>query len=192
MLSLIDRFNDYLEQIDRIEDKTGFREHLQSIGYFTAPASTNHHLAKEGGLLEHSLNVTDTAIKIHDSLYDIGDTESIVICGLFHDLGKCDYYIPNELKSGEISKAKPYKTNPNVFMEHQDLSIIMLMPYIDLTDEEMFAIKYHNGLYTPDGYTTKGKEQPLQQIIHFADMWASRFIEKNNNDEGGNAEWLTN
>ena len=32
---------------------------LESTDFFTAPASTRFHLAREGGLLEHSLHVYD-------------------------------------------------------------------------------------------------------------------------------------
>ena len=47
----------------------------------------------------------------------------------------------------------------------------------DLTEEEEFAILYHNGMYGQLKYSYSGKETPLSMIIHFADMWASRVIE---------------
>ncbi|MDE5947189.1 MAG: HD family phosphohydrolase, partial [Prevotella sp.] len=31
--------------------------YLEKVGFFDAPASVNHHLSYEGGLVEHSLNV---------------------------------------------------------------------------------------------------------------------------------------
>jgi 23S rRNA maturation-related 3'-5' exoribonuclease YhaM len=31
--------------------------------WMTAPASTKHHLCREGGLLEHSVNVAETMLK---------------------------------------------------------------------------------------------------------------------------------
>ena len=36
---------------------------LEKGGFYTAPASSGHHLCYEGGLLEHSLNVYDVAIE---------------------------------------------------------------------------------------------------------------------------------
>ena len=35
---------------------------LEKSGFFTAPASTKHHLNYEGGLMEHSMNVFDMAM----------------------------------------------------------------------------------------------------------------------------------
>ena len=46
-----------------------------------------------------------------------------------------------------------------------------------LTKDVAIAIKFHNGLYTKDGYTISGKETKLQMILHFADMWSSRTEE---------------
>jgi hypothetical protein len=54
-----------------------------------------------------------------------------------------------------------------------------------LTEEEEFGILYHNGMYTALGRDISGKERPLQQVLHFSDMYCSRFVEsKNKEDEG--------
>ena len=39
-------------------------ERLKSDGFFTAPASTKYHGAYEGGLFEHSLNVTNSLVEL--------------------------------------------------------------------------------------------------------------------------------
>ena len=49
---------------------------------------------------------------------------------------------------------------------------------IELTEEEEFAILYHNGLYSELKYSYSGKETPLSMVLHFADLWASRVTEK--------------
>lgn len=101
-------------------------------------------------------------------------------------LGKASYYnkanyVPNILKSGEQSKSKPYETNKELLnIPHEISSIHILSKFIQLTEEETFAILYHNGLYTSVGYGLKGNERPLQMILHFADMWASRVVEIDN------------
>lgn len=41
-------------------------EELEENGFFKAPASMNHHLNYEGGLLEHSLNVYKCAIMLRN------------------------------------------------------------------------------------------------------------------------------
>lgn len=47
------------EQFNKLID---FIEHETS--WLTAPASTKFHLCRESGLLEHSVNVTETMLKI--------------------------------------------------------------------------------------------------------------------------------
>ena len=47
-----------------------------------------------------------------------------------------------------------------------------------LNKEEQKAILWHNGLYGLFKYEISGKESELYMIIHWADMWASRIIEK--------------
>ena len=45
-------------------DFDGLIKELEKGGFFTAPCSTQYHLCKEGGLLEHSLNVEEVARKL--------------------------------------------------------------------------------------------------------------------------------
>lgn len=164
---------------------------MEENGFFTVPCSTQHHLCKEGGLAEHSMNV----LELMDSLYrnTLNDVQipfdSILICGLLHDIGKCGqygkpYYVENYLskkdKEGNPvrSEAKPYITNAELLnVPHEIRSLSIVDRWIDLTEEEQFAILYHNGLYGDLKYQISGKETPLYMLLHFADMWASRVIE---------------
>ena len=163
-------------------------EYMVICGFFTAPCSGAYHLAKEGGLAEHSLNVLECADKLaskwlptekYKELYP-----SIVICSLLHDLGKCgDFrkpnYVPNVLKNGKVSEAKPYETNKELLnVPHEVRSVKLCTLFIDLTEDEEYAILMHNGLYGPFKYGLQGNETPMYMIIHFADMWASRVVEK--------------
>ena len=111
--------------------------------------------------------------------------DSITIVALLHDLGKMGQfekpnYVDNILKSGKVSESKPYTTNPELLpVDHEIRSIVIASMFIDLTEEEQFAILYHNGLYGTVGrYTLQGKETPLYMILHWADMWAARVTEK--------------
>lgn len=165
----------------------GLIQHLEQNGFFTQPASAGNHLCTPGGLLEHSLNVCKIASKMHlviSSEERIIPTDSVIIASLLHDVGKMGFegnlgYVDNILKSKKISTSKPYKKNENLIqMEHQDLSLLIVSQFIKLTEDEMIAIKYHNGLYTPDGRDIKNNETPLMLLIHFADMWAANVIEK--------------
>ena len=41
---------------------------LEEKGFFEAPASTRFHLSKNGGLLQHSINVYDVAMKVRSAM----------------------------------------------------------------------------------------------------------------------------
>ena len=189
----VDIFRDALMKTKR-EGMADLLSFIQDIGFLDAPCSGGNHLAKKGGLLEHSVNVLKYAEKIGVAL--LGGAEynkvqdSVVIAALLHDLGKCgDYdkpmYVDNILKSGKPSEAKPFKRNPDLLaVPHAVRSIKLATLFIDLTEDEEWAILCHDGLYDFMKYGLNGKERPLQLIIHWADMWASRVIEGGKDKEG--------
>ena len=180
----------------QITDRKGMSSlihYLEKNHFDKAPCSTRYHLAEEGGLVKHSLNVMRFAEKIADvAAPGAISKESIRIVALLHDLGKMgafgkDNYIVNMIKDGRPTKAEPeqkykqsdkepFKTNPELsYIPHEVRSIVIAQQFIELTEEEEHAIYYHNGKYTHIGYDLK--ETPLQMILHFADLWASRVIE---------------
>lgn len=166
---------------------------MEDIGYFTAPASSSpgKHSCEEGGLAQHSLNVLHAAEKISAALIGAKNItpafrNSLAICCLLHDLGKCGdhgekFYVPYILKSGEQSKAKPWERNkalPNI--PHAFRSAIIVQRWIDLTPEEEYAIMYHDGLYdreTGGMAVIPGHETKLYMILHWADLWSARITE---------------
>ena len=95
-------------------DNKGFDDLIEALdqgGFFTAPCSTQYHLCKEGGLLEHSLNVEKIAagLAIHLGYEPIG---SVSVAALLHDVGKIGRfnkanYVPNFVKDGRVTKAEP-------------------------------------------------------------------------------------
>lgn len=185
---LIDEYREMLLKTGR-EGMTELLDYMAECGFLSAPCSGSFHLAKEGGLLEHSINVLHNAEKLSAALIGAKNLtkefkDSIVICSLLHDLGKMGQfekpeYIPNVLKSGETSKSKPYTKNGDLLhVDHEIRSIVIASMFIDLTEDEQFAILYHNGLYGQVGkYVLQGKETPLYMVIHWADMWAARVTE---------------
>lgn len=166
---------------------------MQEIGFLDSPCSGGNHLARKGGLAEHSVNVLHCAEKIGVALlggagYNVIQ-DSVVITALLHDLGKCgdhgkQMYVENILKSGKQSDAKPYKINPELAaMPHAVRSIKLATLYIDLTEDEEWAILTHDGMYDFARMFMQGHETPLSLIIHWADMWASHVIEGGNDKE---------
>lgn len=173
---------------------------MEDGGFFESPCSTQHHLSKDGGLAEHSYNVYEYAMGLADCFgISKDEDESILICSILHDLGKMGQfgkknYVPNMLK-GRVTKSnpnpeptqsvsKPYKSNSDLmYVDHEVRSIVIAQQYITLTEEEQQAILWHNGLYGTFKYQIQGKEFPLYMILHFADMWASRVIEREDSED---------
>ena len=177
-----DKIIDLLKETGRT-GVIGLIDYMEEGGFFTAPCSGSHHLSKEGGLAEHSLNVYYGMLELDKALEADFLYESIIVCGILHDLGKMgDYgkpnYVENILKSGQQSASKPYTTNSELlYIPHEIRSITIAERFIPLTEDEEFAILYHNGMYSDLKYSFKGKETPLALALHFADMWCSRVTE---------------
>lgn len=160
---------------------------MDEIGFFSAPCSGGNHLCCEFGLVHHTRNVMMAAEDIGYAL--LGKTKyaeirnSVMIAAALHDLGKCgdhgkQMYVPNILKSGKQSDAKPYKRNPDLLpLDHATRSVKLATLFIDLTEEEEYAIRYHDGLYETANYGVKNHETPLYLILHYADLWSSRVTE---------------
>lgn len=161
--------------------------HMLNNGFFEAPCSGSYHLAEEGGLAQHSMNVYDTAYALNIALGYPCEEEEITIAALLHDLGKMGQfgkpnYTENLLKSGERSKSKPYETNKDLMPEeHEIRSVIIASKFIDLTEEEQHAILHHNGCWgkLDSSFSSSYDKYPLDMIIHFADLWSSRVTEVN-------------
>ena len=168
--------------------------YMEECGFFDSPCSSKFHLCHKGGLAEHTRNVLTYAEKLGVAwLGGAGYNkiqEHVIISAILHDLGKMGQfdkplYVPNLLKNGNLGK-QPYKVNSDLLnIPHEVRSITIAQTFIDLTEEEQFAILYHNGLYGDFKYEINGKETPLYMIIHFADMWASRVVEIDKEESDG-------
>ncbi len=49
----------------------------------------------------------------------------------------------------------------------------LVSQYIPLSDTEVQAIAYHDGMYVPEGSAVAHKEEPLLLLLHWADMWTA-------------------
>ena len=78
-------------------------------------------------------------------------------------------------------RTRIYQRDPAVAellqVDHPIRSVVEATLFIELTEEEQFAILYHDGLYGSLAYEIKGRERPLQTLLHFADYWSSQFDE---------------
>lgn len=161
--------------------------YMEECGFFEAPCSSQFHLASKFGLVHHTRNVMETAEKIGVTLLGGAEynkiQESVIIAAGLHDLGKMgqfekQLYTPKLLKDGSVDK-DPYEQNKELLpVDHEIRSVAIASMFIDLTEEEQFAILYHNGPYGTVGrYSLQGHETPLYLIVHTADLWCSRIVE---------------
>ena len=156
--------------------------------WLIAPASTKYHLCKESGLLEHCVNVAESMLKIREALAPDISAESCVIVSLVHDLGKVgmlgnpQYLINEPIDKQQQSGYKadpPYRFNKNLtYLSVPVRSLYLASKHIDLTEEEVQAIVYHDGQYVDDNRSVATHEEPLTLLLQYADSWSGFVIEK--------------
>ena len=174
-------------------------EALEEMGFFTAPASANHHLNVEGGLLEHSLNTCKAALAIYEGLKPLDPSmekevrrDSIILSSLLHDVCKSDIYkrLVKKRKNnvGQWEDVEGYSVSYKNFpMGHGEKSVILLLCNgLSLYDDEMLAIRWHMGAWGINMnsfedqrcYDTSRKLYPLVSIIQAADGLAASILER--------------
>ena len=174
---------------DRKSEFNALMEHIeQDTVYLTAPASIKYHLCRERGLLEHSVNVAETMLKLRNAIAPELSVESCVIVALLHDLGKAGMprnpqYLKNEpterQKQYGYPASVPYRFNNDLtYLSVPIRSIYLILPYMPLTENEVQAIVYHDGQYVEDNRSVAAKETPLTLLLQYADNWSGFIMEE--------------
>lgn len=171
-------YKDYFGFIGRKGAKD-LLEWIEKKGFFEAPASARHHGAYEGGLVIHSVNVFRRILRISDhekKKHPEYGTETLTIVSLLHDLCKMDGYTKQEDGTYRASRKFP--------AGHGEKSVFMILPFMDLSEEEILAIRWHMGAYD---FCAKGgsydlgnafNQSRLAVMLHIADMEATHFDER--------------
>lgn len=159
-----------------------------------ASTKTDHHSAFPGGLIYHSLQVLYNAKVIVNAFeWDI-PKDSLVVCCLMHDIGKCchknddgsliDYYLPQDSTWHQEKLGEMYKYNKDIpYMTTAQRSIWLLQRYgIPLSAEEYVSIMIHDGWCLDENRKYMFKEPLLATVMQMADYLAAKF-EKNMNDD---------
>ena len=182
-----ERFLSILNQLPELTDMNrlyrfdALIDMLNNSDWFIAPGSTKYHHAWEGGLCQHSLEVYDNLKEINEKKC-LGYTEdSIIICGLLHDLAKVNYYEPtsfNKKIDGKWVAIPGYKTtdNPIPFGNHEETSAWMIRQYIGLTfDEEVAILNHHAGMSFDSVKQVSSRvwNNNLFVALHLADMMSA-------------------
>jgi len=156
---------------------------LEESDFFEAPASTKYHGAFDGGLVEHSWNVFKL-LKEKNQRYNLGlSEETIIICGLLHDVTKISFYkkywryskLNNELEFY-------YKVEDSFPIGHSEKSIIILQKFIKLTPEEIVMIRWHMGTYELSwqnkmAFYNAVEKFPSVITMHTADLESAFLLE---------------
>ena len=159
-----ERINEYWKRTDQ---PLSVFEALKEIGYFDAPASKGHHLAVAGGLVEHSIHVTDNLLATRAvpevSAYRIG---------MYHDLVKCLCY-------KAVGEGKYEYTQPPYPGHGVTSAMIAADIGIRLEPFERAAIVWHMGAFGLDDRQMKEYRAALRKwpvpiiFTHAADHLAS-------------------
>jgi hypothetical protein len=151
---------------------------LEKSNFFSSPASTMFHGNFNGGLAAHSYAVYESfAKKVEEYSLDV-PKESSILAGICHDFCKIGVYVPNLLKGGKLSEAKPYKIEEDFPIGHGEKSIIMIGKYISLKPQESVLIRWHMGIYDKswEDYKSNIEEKyPETILFQHADREVSLF-----------------
>ena len=166
-------------------------EYLTNSDFFTAPASARFHLAEEGGLCQHSVNVYKRLVQLVQAEYGKDQTtysaETLAICGLLHDVCKVNFYTVdyrNSKENGAWVKVPYYRVDEKFPYGHGEKSVFIVTQYMRLTAEEAMAINWHMGGFDE---RVKGGSFALSEalakyklvlLMHIADLQASYLDEE--------------
>ena len=175
-------------------------EELAKTDFYMAPASTRFHLACEGGLLKHSLNVYDAGMMIRGQVIQrepdleaLLPEDSVAIATLLHDTCKSDIYqnaiLSRKTAEGYWEKYPGYSVDycAGLPLGHGEKSVIMLLSWgLEMTREEMLAIRWHMSAWDLPLQSPEHKESfnaakamaPLLTLVQAADSIAAGLFER--------------
>lgn len=180
----------YEREITR-EGSAKLLEYIKSSDFFDAPASTRFHLARKGGLCEHSLNVyyrLKELVEREKAEWSERITpETVAVCGLLHDLCKIDLYAVDyrnqKQPDGSWEKVPYYTTDEKLPYGHGEKSVYIINGFMRLTREEALAINWHMGSFDErnrsGGFTMSNaySQFPFCALVHAADLLATYLDE---------------
>lgn len=190
-MSKIEEFESLLLSTKR-EGIEALLEFIRKSDFYTAPASTKYHSCHEGGLLEHSLNVYECLKEKRknpiweNALKDIPE-ESFIISALLHDLCKTYFYTveyrnKKNDETGVWERVPFYAIDDKMPLGHGEKSVMIASKYIELTNDELYAIRFHMGWSEPkEVYNAVGKamgKHLLVLALHEADQEATYLLEE--------------
>ena len=192
---LRERFENLLLATGR-EGMADLLKFINDSDFYRAPASSRFHGAHQGGLLEHSLQVNKDMMIIYNAFHERGrlkdgqiNLHSIIIASLLHDICKANFYkqdVRNVKNNGVWEQVPVYTINDTLPLGHGEKSVMILQQYIELTTDEIYAIRWHMGGFDDTAKSWSGGLQlsaafdkcPLLVMLHMADLAAVYLLNK--------------
>jgi len=196
------RFIDILSSVDRpgIQELLAW---LEKTDFYVAPSSATYHNNCKGGLCAHSLNVYDVARKLESEVMPMSNKtcqhqyteDELKVSCLLHDLCKIAFYVPKEKVWKDESapygqqwkKYQGYEIVDKLPLGHGEKSVMMAQQFIKLSLNEMVAIRWHMGAFSPaitidpyekPAYNQAINEWPLAVLVAYGDQLASMLVEE--------------
>lgn len=158
--------------------------------FFSSPASTRFHLSREGGLVEHSLNVYHCLNSYLQrervrKIYRLHvEPETAAVVALLHDVCKTNCYIKSfrnvKDENGKWQRVPSYDFKDPMPYGHGEKSVYIISGFMNLTREEAFAIRFHMGFAGTEDPRNVGdsfRMYPLAFALSTADMESTYFLE---------------
>jgi hypothetical protein len=175
----------------------GILETLRKTDFYKAPSSANKHCNYVGGLLDHSILVFSLAMREREVLIEMNPElekdlkeDSVAIATLLHDVCKIAFYkTAKKFKKdaeGRWVTYEGYEIDDRFPIGHGEKSVIMLLKWgLDLSPEEMLAIRFHMGMWEVSGSSTTTAYSynnaidscPLLALVESADYKSSLLME---------------
>lgn len=186
-MELVEKFEGLLREHVEREGLDDLIAWLRGSDFYMAPASTRYHGAHEGGLLEHSLTVYEElrGLVQHFGYEDEIGMDSVVLCGLLHDVCKVGCY-KTEMRWRKDAQNRweqypTYKFEEDYpFGGHGSKSVYLVQHFVRLDPAEAAAINCHMGAFDSTTYSNPGPAfgtYPLAWLLHVADE-AATYIDK--------------
>lgn len=178
-----DQFQSLLLSIER-KGITDLLDYLATTDFYFAPSSTKYHDTEVSGLLHHSMNVYGNLMRLNQIFGGDYPEDTLKIVGLLHDLCKINFYkrdFRNVKVEGIWTQQGYISVEDQLPLGHGEKSVIIIQRFLQLTDMEIFAIRWHMMAYddlhcTYAGnlaITTASTKYPLIVLLHMADLSAS-------------------
>lgn len=179
---------------DRGVYNSGFQRIIEFLAektdYFWGPSSTKWHAAYPGGGFDHAFGVTQVLVELTEKHVCKPWQRSVspFIVGLLHDATKLGAYLMKQEMNPLTQEIETwYEWNPDqrqLSCIHGEDSLLKVLEYLSLTEEEQACIRWHMGAYEGKdswpGYDAAIRKFPNVLWTHTADMYASKVMEDRN------------